>query len=167
MSKKERKPLQNINVEDPVIKNHFVLDVNIIFSGVLSRKEIYRKLFSEYRLYTPDFAFIELNQYREAILKKSKIKPGDLRDFTLFVFSKIVVVPDYLITEQSFRKAEKLVEGIDEKDVAYVALAEELDMVLLTRDKKLYKGLREKGFQKIQLFDELIKEIYEKQDDFL
>lgn len=50
----------------------YVVDVNIIFSGVLSRKEIYRKMFSEYILYTPDFAFIELNKYREVILEKTK-----------------------------------------------------------------------------------------------
>lgn len=85
--------MQNTNVEEPGIDKHFILDVNIIFSGVLSRKEIYRKLFSEYKLYTPDFAFIELN------------------------------------------------------------------LTLLTRDKKLYEGLKAQGFEKIKLFDEFIREI--------
>lgn len=140
--------MQSTKVKDPVIEKHFVLDVNILFSGVLSRKEIYRKIFSEYKLYTPDFALIELNKYRETILKKAgEVTSADFRNFTLFIFSKIVVVPDYLISEESFRKAEKLVEDIDKKDVAYVALAEELGMVLLTRDKKLYDGLKEKGYE--------------------
>lgn len=152
--------MQNTNVEEPAIDKHFILDVNIIFSGVLSSKEIYRKLFSEYKLYTPDFAFIELNKYREIILKKAKkIKPDDLRNFTLFIFSKIVVVPDYLISKESFRTTERLVESIDKKDVAYVALAEELNLTLLTRDKKLYEGLKAQGFEKVKLFDEFIREI--------
>jgi len=56
--------LKNTNGDEPIIENSFVLDVNVIFSGVLSRKEIYHKLFKEYRLYTPDFAFIELEKYR-------------------------------------------------------------------------------------------------------
>jgi predicted nucleic acid-binding protein len=152
--------LKNTNEEEPVIDNHFVLDVNIIFSGVLSRKDIYRKLFSECKLYTPDFAFIELNKYREVILNKTKkVNPDDLKDFTLFIFSKIVVVPDYLVSEKSLQKAKKLVESIDEKDLAYVALAEELDLTLLTRDKKLYEGLKNKGYEKIKLFEDFVSEI--------
>jgi predicted nucleic acid-binding protein len=154
--------LKNTNEEEPVIDNHFVLDVNIIFSGVLSRKDIYRKLFSECKLYTPDFAFIELNKYREVILNKTKkINPDDLKDFTLFIFSKIVVVPDYLISEKSLQKAKELVESIDEKDLAYVALAEELDLTLLTRDKKLYKGLKNKDYEKVKLFEDFVNEISE------
>ncbi|MCK4764204.1 MAG: PIN domain-containing protein [Candidatus Aminicenantes bacterium] len=155
--------MQSINIDDPVIEKHFVLDVNILFSGVLSRKEIYREIFSEYKLYTPDFALLELNKYREIILKKAgKVTPADFRNFTLFIFSKIVVVPDYLISEESFHKAEKLVEDIDKKDVAYVALAEELGIVLLTRDKKLYEGLKEKGYEQVKLFDKLVGDIYGK-----
>ncbi|MGD2084610.1 MAG: PIN domain-containing protein [Candidatus Aminicenantes bacterium] len=154
--------MKNTNEEEPVIDNHFVLDVNIIFSGVLSRKDIYRKLFSECKLYTPDFAFIELNKYREVILNKTKkINPDDLKDFTLFIFSKIVVVPDYLISEKSLQKAKELVESIDEKDLAYVALAEELDLTLLTRDKKLYKGLKNKDYEKVKLFEDFVNEISE------
>lgn len=152
--------MQNTSVEEPAINKHFVIDVNIIFSGVLSKKGIYRKLFSEYKLYTPDFAFIELNKYREIILKKArKINSEDLRAFTLFIFSKIVVVPDYLISEVSFRKAGKLVENVDKKDLAYVALAEELNLELLTQDKKLYEGLRKQGFNRVKLFSEFVREI--------
>lgn len=152
--------MKNTNAKEPIIDKSFVVDVNIIFSGVLSQKDIYRKLFSEYKLYTPDFAFIELNKYRETILNKAqKISTNDLHDFTLFIFSKITVIPDYFISEASYSKAQKLVKSIDVKDVAYVALAEELDLVLLTRDKALYDGLNEQGFEKVKLFDEFVREI--------
>ena len=138
----------------------YVVDVNIIFSGVLSRKEIYRKMFSEYILYTPDFAFIELNKYREVILKKTKkLKAEDLRDFTLFLFSKIIVVPDYIISESSYKKAEDLVKNIDYKDVAYVALTEELNLILLTQDLPLHDGLKSQGFENVKLFNEFVKEM--------
>lgn len=160
MKQAERKHLKNTDGKNQEIENQFIIDVNIIFSGVLSRKEIYKKMFSEYKLYTPDFAFIELNKYRKKILNKAKkINAEDLRNFTLFTFSKIVVVPDYLISKESYIKAEKLVESIDKKDVAYVALAEEFDMILLTRDKKLCEGLKSKGFEKIKLFSDFIENI--------
>jgi predicted nucleic acid-binding protein len=160
LKKAEKKPLKNINAEEQEIEKQFVVDVNIIFSGILSRKEIYKKIFSEYTLYTPDFAFIELNKYREKMLKKAKkISAEDLRNFTLFIFSKIVVVPDYLISEKSYKKAEKLVKSVDIKDVAYVALAVEFNLILLTQDRKLYEGLKAKGFEKIKLFADFIEKI--------
>jgi hypothetical protein len=40
----------------------FVIDVNILFSGLLSQKEIYKALFADKIFYTPDFALIELNK---------------------------------------------------------------------------------------------------------
>ncbi|HLP62428.1 MAG TPA: PIN domain-containing protein [Candidatus Deferrimicrobium sp.] len=151
--------MKSTNTEDEEVESHFVVDVNIIFSGVLSRKGIYRKLFSEYKLYTPDFALIELSKYREIILKKArKINADDFRDFTFFIFSKIIVVPSYMISDESYNSAEKLLESIDKKDVAYLALAMELDLVLLTRDKILYEGLISKGFEKVKLFEDFVED---------
>ena len=152
--------MKTTNADELAIEKSFILDVNIIFSGVLSKKEIYRRLFSEFVLYTPDFALIELSKYREVILKKSpKINEEDLKNFTLFIFSKLVVIPDYLISYESYCKAAKLVESIDKKDVAYVALAVEFDMPLLTRDKALFEGLMAQRFENIIMFDDLIREL--------
>ncbi len=140
----------------------YILDVNVLFSGVISQKDIYKALFEENTCYTPDFALIELSKYRKVILEKTKMRREGLREFTLFAFSKISVVPDYIISDQSFAKAEALVKDIDLKDVAYVALAEELDIILLTRDKLLHDGLKAKGFDKIKLFDEWVRELLNK-----
>lgn len=151
--------MKNTN-EEEAFENRFVVDVNIIFSGVLSRKEIYKKLFSEYTFFTPEYALIELNKYREVILNKTKgIDEEDLRRFTVFIFSKMVVVPDYVISEESYHKAEKMLESLDKNDLAYAALAEEFGLVLLTRDKKLYEGLKSQGYEKIRLFSDFVEEI--------
>lgn len=138
--------------------NHYVLDANILFSGVISQKVVYRTMFSDHDnvFYTPDFVLAELNNYRTVFLKKSAVKSADLKEFTLFLFSKIIVVPDYVITPESYSAAEGLVVDIDPKDVAYVALNEELGSVLLTRDKLLHDGLRAKGYTRIKLFNEFL-----------
>lgn len=136
----------------------YVLDANILFSGVISQKPIYRAMFGEHLFYTPDFVLAELNEYRKVFLKKSAVKGIDLKEFTLFLFSKIIVVPDYIITEDAYRVAEALVADIDPKDVAYVALNEELGSTLLTRDKVLYDGLQAKGYTRIKLFNDFITE---------
>jgi len=137
----------------------FILDANIIFSGVLSQKVIYKKLFEENHFYTPDFALLELGKYKQAILSKTKLKAKILRDFTLHIFSRITVVPDFLISTKSFTEAEKLCRDIDIKDSVYIALAIELDLVLLTRDKELFEGLKAKGFLNIELFGNFINQL--------
>lgn len=138
--------------------NGYVIDVNILFSGVLSKNEIYKNIFSISTFYTPDFALLKLNKYRKVILKKSNLKSSTLKEFTLFLFSEIIVVPDYVLSEASYLKAESLCKDIDEKDVAYVALAIEMNVILLTRDKKLFTGLSKKDFNQVQLFDDFIRE---------
>ncbi|GAB2602425.1 PIN domain-containing protein [Spirosoma areae] len=136
--------------------NQYVLDANVLFSGVISQKPIYRAMFGKNVFYTPDFVLAELNTYRTVFLKKSAIKRTDLKEFTLFLFSKIIVVPDYIITLESYERAEKLVADIDPKDIAYVALSIELDATLLTRDKLLHDGLIHKGYTQIQLFNDFV-----------
>ena len=46
---------------------------------------------------------------------------------------------------------------IDIKDSVYVALSIELNVPLITRDKKLYLGLRKKKFENIILFENFLK----------
>lgn len=136
--------------------NQYVLDANILFSGLLSQKVIYRVLFSKHTFHTPDFVLAELNNYRTVLLKKSAVKGTDLKAFTLALFAHIIVVPDYVITTESYERATALVADIDPKDVAYVALSIELNAVLLTRDKPLYEGLLAKGYEHVQLFSDFI-----------
>ncbi|MDX2248031.1 MAG: PIN domain-containing protein [Bacteroidia bacterium] len=54
-------------------------------------------------------------------------------------------------------KTEILLEKIDPKDMAYVALAMQLDLPLLTRDNPLYEGLRKQGFRKVILFENFLR----------
>jgi predicted nucleic acid-binding protein len=57
------------------------------------------------------------------------------------------------LSQESLEKAEKLLDRIDLKDITYVALAMQLDLTLLTRDKLLHEGLRKQKFKKFILFE--------------
>jgi len=50
--------------------NGFVIDVNILFSGLISGKKFYEDLFLNHQFYIPDFALIELKKYEKIIHKK-------------------------------------------------------------------------------------------------
>ncbi len=64
-----------------------------------------------------------------------------------------------LMEKESKQRALELCRDIDEKDAPYVALAIELDIPLITNDKKLIKGLREKHFFNVLLLEEILQEI--------
>jgi predicted nucleic acid-binding protein len=66
------------------------------------------------------------------------------------------VIPNFVISDDALIKATELARDIDIKDVSYIALAIQLDLILLTRDKKLLQGLKRKGFRKVMLFEDLL-----------
>lgn len=146
--------------------NEYVLDANIIFSSLLSGKQFYRKLFDKFIFYTPDYALNEIQNYQEQIIKKTKLEKRDLQEFTLFIFSKLIVTPEFFISTESRQKAYDLCKEIDHKDIIYVALAIELNCVLITRDKPLHNGLIQRGYPEVLLFDDFISQVNKKIDLF-
>ncbi len=76
----------------------------------------------------------------------------------------IIVIPNFLVTGISFKKAYNLCKDIDEKDTAYVALTIELDTEFVTNDKELYNGLKSKGFAKVVLLDDFIRSLQNRED---
>ena len=50
-------------------------------------------------------------------------------------------------------------KDIDEKDTPFLALSLELKLPLITRDKKLYNGLLEKGIKDVILFEEIFEKL--------
>lgn len=134
----------------------YILDANIIFSSLLSGKDIYKKIFENYKFYTSDFAFLEIEKYQNTILTKTRLTFEQLQDYTLFIFSRLIFIPDYYISRDSRIKAYNLCHDIDFKDIYYLALSIELEKVLITRDKPLYKGLKAKSYNDVILFNEFI-----------
>jgi len=68
----------------------------------------------------------------------------ELLELLFIVLREIEFVNVSQISDTSLSKARELVQGIDEDDTEFVALAIETDALLLTGDKKLHKGLKER-----------------------
>ncbi len=137
----------------------FVIDVNILFSGLLSRKSFYAKIFSKYHFFTPDFALIELEKYRSVFLKKVKSTNREIfEQFGIKIFSQLAIIPDILISEASKNQAYELCKDVDIKDYLYLALSIHLKIPLLTRDIALYNHLQTNPLVNIILFDEFLKQ---------
>jgi predicted nucleic acid-binding protein len=139
----------------------FVLDSNVIFSCLISGKKFYIDLLSQNQCFAPDFIFEEIKKYEDRILSKSSSNIN-FKEFTREIFSNLVILPKLAIENENWKKAHELCKDIDEKDTAFVALSLELDLPLLTRDKKLHEKLKNKQFENIMLLDKFLEYIDEK-----
>ncbi len=135
----------------------YIIDANVIFSALISGKEFFIKLFENNKFYAPDFIMLELDKYKSVILKKSKLPIENLQDFIQRLFKQITVIPELYITDKNKQKAVDLCQDIDIKDTAYIALSLEMNLSIVTRDKKLLNGLIKKGFDNIISLDELLQ----------
>jgi len=137
----------------------FVMDANVLMSILISGKASYRPILTYYQFILPDFVFIEVDKYKNILLKKSKMQEDELRRWSYFVFSNITVLPYYVLANENIKKANELLKDIDLKDSSYVALGMQLDLILLTRDKPLLNGLKNRGYRKVMAFEDFLQNI--------
>jgi predicted nucleic acid-binding protein len=137
----------------------YVIDANVLMAILISGKAIYKTIFTDYTFISSDFALIEIEKYKEIIQQKTKLDSDTFTQYSYFIFSHIHFFPSYIIKPKIFKNAIDFVEDIDIKDVAYISLAIQLDLKLITRDLPLYNGLRKKGFKNVILFDQFLRSI--------
>lgn len=126
----------------------FVADAKVLMSILISGKAGYRPVLTFNNFILPDFALIELDKYKDVLKSKTKMSELQFAEWTYFVFSKLTILPQYILEPFILDKSKKLLEDIDIKDLSYVSLAMQLDLILLTRDNILYEGLRKQGLGK-------------------
>lgn len=135
----------------------FVIDANVLFSFLISGHDHYLRFIIDNKIYLPDFALEEVQLYQERIMKRTRLDKDTFGRFTLAIFDNLTIVPNMLVSTQSYYQAFSLCRFIDPKDVSYVALAIEMNVPLLTRDKPLAMGLRQQGFATVMTLDELFQ----------
>lgn len=140
------------------MKKRYLIDANIIFSMLISGKEIYLDIFNKNSFYVPDFALFELQKYQIMLLEKSKLSHEKLKTYTLSLFGYLTVVPNLLISTRSYLQAFQLCKDIDEDDTSYIAFAQELELTLLSKDDILIDGLRKKGYTNVISLHEFLRE---------
>ncbi len=136
-----------------------IIDANIIFSALISKKSWYLEVFREVEVYSVDFLFWEIKEY-EDFLKETGRNYRNFESFVRELFANLKVIPLIGVQQENLKEAMDLCKDIDEKDAPYVALALELKTKLWTNDKKLTKGLKDKGFRKIITSEEVFEMFY-------
>ena len=81
--------------------NKYIIDANIVFSALISGKELFVRLFENNKLYAPDFILVEIDKYKSVIMKKSKLPIENLQDFIQRLFQQITVIPALYISDKN------------------------------------------------------------------
>ena len=142
-----------------------VIDTNILISTLMSSDGVVGtfllKDLREIEKCSCYYLYIEIFDKKDKIIKYSGLSEAEVLELLYLVLKRIQFINEHQISEQSWGKAKELTEDIDMKDVSFVALTIEMGAKLWTGDKKLYQGLRKKGFMDVVSLEDL-KEILKK-----
>jgi predicted nucleic acid-binding protein len=141
----------------------YVIDTNIVMSILISGKSQYTKLLSYFDFVFPQYLLTELDEYKGIVKEKTKLDDQQFQKYCITVFSFLTVIPSIIVTQKSLDYATKLCELIDFKDISFVALSIETGYVLLTRDEKLFTGLKKAGYRDVMLFENFLNDLYKMQ----
>jgi predicted nucleic acid-binding protein len=127
-----------------------VVDTNILLSALLrSRSRIAEILFKPDReFYICEFAIAELFRHKERILKSSHLDEHELVEGFHKLIRKVILYKEDFIPLAHVRAADALCSGVDPDDMPHVALTLALDGLLWTGDRRLRRGLEERGFNR-------------------
>lgn len=136
-----------------------VIDTNILISTLMSSNGVVGtfllKELQEHDKLSCYMLYIELFDKKEKILKYTKLSEKELLELLYLVLKKIDFINEHQISQESWNRARELTKGIDVKDISFVALTIENESILWTGDKKLHKGLKDKGFTQVVNLEEL------------
>ncbi len=131
----------------------FVVDTNIVFSGILNSSGTIGKILihsnDHIQFYSCDFLRIELFKHRNKLLKLTKLSASQLQEIEFLITSNIVFINEALLPQKLLISTEKLLIDIDVNDTPFVALTKHLKAKLWSGDKELLLGLQSKSFNDV------------------
>ena len=132
-----------------------VIDTNIVFSALISASSIIPEIiiapYSNFKFYTSEYLFDELEEHKSKLQKTSRLTEKEIERAKAELFKYISTISLDIIPQEIWQEAEVLTSDIDPDDILFVALSIFLDAYLWTGDKILYNGLQNKGFNKVIL----------------
>jgi predicted nucleic acid-binding protein len=139
----------------------FIVDANIIFSGILNTDGKIGDLLINSKKYfdfiAPDFLRTEIRKHYSRLTKISGLTIEQVKEAELQVYNDITFISEEQIKVSTWKIAEKLVAGVDPNDVHYIAFAKHFKCKIWSGDKALIKGLAKKNFTRFITTAELFK----------
>ncbi len=132
--------------------NKIIVDSNIIFSTLLNINSRIGQILINgkkyYDFYAPKYVRTEILEHQEKIKKIAKLNNEDFFEVYELVLRNITILNHSILPIKYFTKATEICQDIDIDDTIFVAFSDYLKADLWTGDKKLLKGLKQKGYKK-------------------
>jgi predicted nucleic acid-binding protein len=132
---------------------HIVVDSNIIISLLIKPDGVIFDLFDQlselHDLYISDVTLTEIFRHQKKIAHLSTLSDENFENLKTKAVQKVTVIPSSFIPDELLVESYKLVEKIDPNDFAFIATTIFVNAILWTGDKKLYNGLKSKGFHSV------------------
>ena len=139
----------------------FIVDANIIFSGILNTKGKIGDLLinsqKHFDFIAPDFLRTEIKKHYQRLCKISGLTMDQVKEAEFQVYQDITFISEEQIKTSNWESAEKLVSDVDPKDTHYIAFSKQFKCKIWSGDKALIKGLAKKNFTRFITTDELFK----------
>ena len=130
-----------------------VIDTSVIMSALMSSKgrvaDVLMNPMNDFEKYSCYFMQVEIFKHKQRILKYSKLEESELLEVVYLTLKKLSLVNENQISSENWHIADELTKDVESKDIAFVALALQLDATLWTLDRKLQDYLIEKGFTNV------------------
>lgn len=138
----------------------YIVDTNILFAAILKPAGSIGKFLKSQTEYSislkaPSFLKRELTKHQEKLVKLTGRSAKDVDSAISELYDHVSFVEDKEIPILYYARAFRMIGEIDSDDLSFVALSLYEDEFLLTGDKKLVKGLLEKGYTKVLTFQQL------------
>jgi len=138
-----------------------VVDTNIVFSAIINTHgkigDLLMNSDNVFDFYSCNFLIQEINKYQNKLSQFSGLSLKQIRKIEHLITKNINFFNNDVIPNKIWKEAIQLAENIDENDTPFIALNMFLSGHLWTGDKKLYNGLKKKGYGRIFSTTELFK----------
>ena len=128
----------------------FIIDANIIFSGILNTNSKIGDLLINSNQYFsfigPDFLRSEIRNHYSKISKVSGLSFDEIQEVEFQIYKDVVFISEEQIKISHWIAAEKLVADVGPKDTHYISYSKHFRCKVWSGDKALIKGLKKKGF---------------------
>jgi predicted nucleic acid-binding protein len=138
-----------------------IVDANIVFSSILNSNGKIGDLLinskKHFNFIAPEFLHYEIRDKYKRLQSISDLSIEQIMEAEYHVCKEIVFISEEQINQEFWEEAYTLVQDIDIKDIQYVAYAKQFKCKIWSGDKKLFKGLKAKGFNNIITTDDLFE----------
>lgn len=138
-----------------------IVDANFVFSGILNSNGKIGDLLinskSHFNFIAPEFLRYEIKDKYERLQLISGLNLQQLMEAEYQICKDITFISEQQINYKFWQQANQLVYDVDIKDIQYVAYAKQFRCKIWSGDKKLFKGLKAKGFTNLVTTDDLFE----------